>query len=165
MYPTEQFIKFLRELTTQNNKKALVALRQGIIPAKEFYSFKYLAPFCDLSNNHSLVIFKTIGALYAMHPLEAKDANIGTAFRNLCSGKDDFETMEKRVLRLIASDTSEEACLILSKYFSLFKAKNVSFPFETALKNLQFWNARTKREIAKAFWIKEENEPQGDTNE
>lgn len=165
MYPTERFIKYLRELTTLNNKKALVALRQGIIPAKEFYAFKYIAPFCDLSNSRSLVIYKTIGALYAMHPLEAKDANLGAAFRNLCSSKEDLETMEKRILRLIASDTSEEACLILSKYFSLFKAKNVPFPFEGALKDLQFWGSRSKREIAKAFWIKEENEPQGDTNE
>ena len=165
MYPKERFMNYLRELSNSENKKIIAALRQGIVPAKEHYSYRYLAPYCDLTNRRSLVIFKTIAAMYATHPLEMKTGNLGSAFRKLCSGKEDLERMSSKILRLIASDTAEEACLILSKYFSLFKAKKAPFPFESVLQDFLFWGKSSKMAISKEFWLEEEKSKEETSNE
>lgn len=156
MHQSERFMSFLRSLTLQENKRSLVDLRQGVSATREHYAYKHLSPYCDLSNSRSLAMFKTIAALYATHPCETANGNLGSAFRLLCSTKDELDSMEKRVLRLLSCDTAEEICLILPKFFSLFKAKKIPFPFEGILKDLLFWGDRTKRLISKEFWLNEE---------
>jgi CRISPR type I-E-associated protein CasB/Cse2 len=152
MKKNENFIKYLHEFVHREDKKVLVAFKQGINPVREHYAYPYLAKFCDLTNERELFVFKTIAALFAIYPKDTDLGNIGSAFRNLSSIEENSKSYETKVLRLLSADSAQEACQLLAKFFTLFKAKGIPFPFKSALKDLLYWGDRSKKSIAQGFW-------------
>ncbi len=153
MKNSSQFIEFIKSFSTRGDKQALSSIRQGLTKTREHYAYKYLAPFCDLTNAKDLAIYKTIGALYAHYPKEDSDNehNIGHLMRTL--GEDKVtDALERKILRLLSPETSEEALEWIKPICFLAKSNNCHFPYKKTLENLLYWGPRAKREIAKAFW-------------
>lgn len=157
----ENFVKFVMERITQKDNGAVAALKRADNPATEYQSWEYLARFVDIEKSYERLPFATIGSAIAKAKIEQNGTvRIGQAIAKCYddgqnSGKDNDQAKAK-LRRLLACETTEEACRVLRPLFSLIDSKaGVLLDYVKLLDDLcyfQFNNQRVKSRWAQDFY-------------
>jgi CRISPR system Cascade subunit CasB len=91
---------------------------------------------------------EVIAGLFAYHPDETDEGNLGTTFRRL---KEENDSFEARFVRLLACDY-DEICDRLRPVILAAKAKGIVVNYERLFTDLSYWGDRVKADWAREYW-------------
>jgi CRISPR system Cascade subunit CasB len=146
------------------------ALRRADNPATEYQSWEYLANrnWCDIEKSWEWKPFVLIGAALARaKPENDGNLGIGQAIARCYSDEGTYNGNEKdgakaKLRRLLACDTTEEACDILHPLLSLIDSRKIPLNYARLLQELldsNKWSlTHIKPRWAKDFYYKQEND-------
>jgi CRISPR system Cascade subunit CasB len=122
----EAFVEFIIERC--KDKGAAAALRRADNPATEYQCWDYLAAFSiDLENHWQRLPYSAIAAAIAKAKVEHNgQVGIGTGIALCYDEGNQSEQAKAKLRRLLACDSSVEACRILRPLFSLIESKGRS---------------------------------------
>lgn len=144
------------------------ALRRADNPATEYQSWEYLAKWCDIEKSWERKPFVLIGAALARaKPANNGNLGIGQAIARCYSDEGTYNGNEKdaakaKLRRLLACDTTEEACDILHPLLNLIDSRGIPLNYAGLLQELLYSNewfaSRIKPRWAKDFYHKKEDD-------
>jgi CRISPR system Cascade subunit CasB len=148
------------------------ALRRADNPATERQSWEYLCRWCDITKKWECKPYALIGAALAKAKPEVNGhLGIGRAIARCYPDEKEFNDNKQsaatiKLRRLLACDTTEEACVILRSLLSLIEARrlshNIQLDYADLLKDLlhsnEWFNNRVKAKWAMDFYRKKEEE-------
>lgn len=140
----------------KDNRGLMADLRCGLVDGKRHRSWPALSRIRvgvdDLVKAH-------VAALYATHPDEAGQGNLGTTCKTIefkrdggANGEDKMSPTERRFQQLLAAEPGDELFARVTRMVMMAKAQGVPVNYEKLLVDLSFWNERTRREWATEFW-------------
>jgi CRISPR system Cascade subunit CasB len=151
-----RFVEALRRAQTDRGKMA--ALRRGLSSATVMDAWPVVAALGGQIGQPGESVHVDIAALYATHPKESKDRNLGETCRAIAeldaSGKI-LESHERRFRRLLACDRAEELSGQLRTWVRLAASKGVGLNYENLFDDLAWWNSSAQRirvRWARSFW-------------
>jgi len=121
------------------------ALRRADNPATEYQSWEYLAKWCDLDNTAERTCFATVAAgLAHAKQSAANPSSIGSAIaRSYQDGSQD-DSAKRKLRRLLACDSSVEACQWVRPLLRLAESRGVRVNFSRLLDDLLFFDVGPK---------------------
>lgn len=141
----------------KDNRGLMADLRCGLVEGKRHRSWPALNRI-HVSVDDSVKAY--VAALYAAHPDEINEGNLGTtckileAKRDGASKSDDKLTpTERRFQYLLAAEAGEELFSRVTRIILMAKAQGVPINYEQLLIDMTYWNERTRRKWAGSFWI------------
>ena len=100
-----------------------------------------------------------VAALYATHPEDTAQGNLGATCRLIekkrdggASGDDKLSPTERRFQHLLAAEAGQELFDRVTRIVLMAKAQGIPVNYGQLEKDLQWWSERTRREWASAFW-------------
>jgi len=100
-----------------------------------------------------------VAALYATHAEDTAQGNLGATCRLIekkrdggASGDDKLSPTERRFQHLLAAEAGQELFDRVTRIVLMAKAQGIPVNYGQLEKDLHFWNERTRREWASAFW-------------
>ena len=129
------------------------ALRRADNPATEYQSWEYMASWCDLDNIFERTCFATVAASLA----RAKRSidiphSIGSAIaRSYTDGNQD-DSAKRKLRRLLACDTSLEACQWVRPLLRLAESRGVHINYGRLLDDLLYFGPKVKERWAMDFY-------------
>jgi CRISPR system Cascade subunit CasB len=111
----------------------------------------------------------TVAGLYATHPEETDRGNLGTTCKMIESRRDSgaksddkLTPTERRFQHLLAAERGDELFGRVARIVLMARSQGVPVNYEQLVVDLGFWNERTRREWASAFWGGKGPESEGD---
>jgi CRISPR system Cascade subunit CasB len=109
-----------------------------------------------------------VAGLYATHPEETDRGNLGTTCKTIESKRDGasksddkLTPTERRFQHLLAAESGDELFARVARIVLMARAGGVPVNYEQLAIDLRFWNERTRREWASAFWASQGQETEG----
>jgi len=156
-----EFIRYLEQLRDREDRGALASLRRGLgqppgaVPeASRVVQYgltpdtsEYLETACNI-----------VAPLFALHPKEGGEGNMGNHFRAMCEpiqpGEPLPSNVERRFMSLLASDI-EELPDNLRQAVSLLKSKDIPVHWRQLLHDVLAWtheDGYVQKQWGRAFW-------------
>jgi CRISPR type I-E-associated protein CasB/Cse2 len=152
MEKAKELLVYLRQL--KNDRGAMADLRCALSPspAKRARAWPLLARVGGIGDPR----IETVAGLFAHHPEEAYDGNLGTTCRRL---RERHESFDARFQRLLSCDR-DEICERLRPVVLAAKAKEIRVNYEELFADLCYWGDNVKARWAREYWgAPEEQEP------
>jgi CRISPR system Cascade subunit CasB len=162
----ENFVNHVMKFCNEENKAALAALKCADNLQKQDKSLSYLATFyIDFDNQNEYLPYATIAA--AIAKADAKQnghVGIGRAIARCyetVAGSDNKKEVDPqaktKIRRLLACDSTEEACRVLRPLFSLIDAKGLAktIDYISLLRALEGFHIDWRREKIKQDWARD----------
>jgi CRISPR system Cascade subunit CasB len=141
---------YLRKL--KNDRGAMADLRRALNAAQRHRAWPLLAAVCGIDNPR----IEVVAGLFAYHPDEAQNGNLGTTCRRL---RGENKSFDARFRRLLACDY-DEICDRLRHVILAAKAKGIDVNYEQLYADLCYWSASVKARWAQEYWgLPEAEEP------
>ena len=137
-----RLLAYLRKLKT--DRGAMADLRCALSPAKRARAWPLLGPVGGIDNPR----VETVAGLFASHPEETHDGNLGTTCRRL---REKNESFDGRFQRLLACER-EEICERLRPVILAAKAKEIRVNYEELFVDLCYWGDSVKARWAREYW-------------
>jgi CRISPR system Cascade subunit CasB len=174
----KDFVNFVMEFCKKENKGALAALKvaDNPNPPKQQKAFHYLAAFhvdTDFDNQNEWLPYATIAAAIAKtNAKENGDVGIGRAIARCYGTSNTGDKKEidpqavSKIRRLLACDSTSEACRVLRPLFSLIEAKGLAktIDYISLLNDLDGFHIDWRREKIKQDWVLDFYRRLGDKN-
>lgn len=135
-------LKYLRGL--KENRGAMADLRCAITDTRRPRAWPWLAAVGGIEN----YVIETVAGLFAYHPEETAEGNIGTTCQRLSA---EHSTFDARFRRLLACER-EELGEHLRPIVLAAKAKDTRINYEQLFIDLTCWSVHVKARWAKAYW-------------
>ena len=138
----------------------LAVMRRADNPNQCSAAWEFLVPFCDIADDRLRLAFGLVGAAIARgKPAADGTDNVGAALRKICGADSEVqEREERRLRRLIACDTVWELLPVLRPILRYIqdrgKDKNISINYTGLLKELLYWNEKTRIVWTRDFFRK-----------
>jgi CRISPR type I-E-associated protein CasB/Cse2 len=143
----EKFVDALQGLEHRHDRGRLADLRKGLSVTTEHHAWPTLGALGGFHNGWLRPVFQLVGALFAIHPRQARVGNIGVTGRHLRRekdlGKDD--PMDRRFRRLLACADLEDVRGQLPGFIKLAKANEVPVDYESLFEDLQWFDRDPQR--------------------
>ncbi len=146
------FIEYVIERLKNDNAFG-AALRRADNPATEYQSWEYLSRWCDLEMAWERRPFATIASAIA-HAKPAVDGSLGIG-KSIAACYEDgnmSDAARSRIRRLLACDSTEEACNILRPLLSLISSHGGRVGYGKLLTELLCFGDKTKAKWAVDFY-------------
>lgn len=152
-----RFIGALRQLHQKQDRGALAALRRGLSLATVRDAWPIIARLGEDIGPDGESASVIIGALFAEHPLDSNNGNLGDTCRSVSRDEKGqlIESFERRFRRLLAADSAADLVGQLRAWIRFAEKKNVAVNYERLLLDLRFWASsadQTRIQWARAFW-------------
>jgi CRISPR system Cascade subunit CasB len=164
----EDFVKTVIERLKGPDTSFGALLRRADNPATEYQSWEYLCRWCDIGKSWKYKPYALIGAaLSRAKPQADGRLGIGQAIARCYSDEGKFNGNEQpaakaKLRRLLACDTTEEACVMLRPLLSLIESRQIQLNYADLLKDLscsnEWFNSHIKAKWARGFYYKKEEE-------
>lgn len=154
---TQKFVDYIIQ-QVQDNKGKAAALRRADNPNTEYQSWEVLAGFgVQLDSENQRLPFATIAADIArVKPLTNGNIIIGQAIARCYEDGNQSDQAKAKLRRLLACDTTSEACRILRPLLSLIASKGgVSLNYVALLDDLLWFSHDDSRQRIKARWAQQ----------
>lgn len=154
---TQKFVDYIIQ-QVQDNKGKAAALRRADNPNTEYQSWEVLAGFgVQLDSENQRLPFATIAADIArVKPLTNGNMTIGQAIARCYEDGNQSDQAKAKLRRLLACDTTSEACRILRPLLSLIASKvGVSLNYVGLLDDLLWFSHDDSRQRIKARWAQQ----------
>jgi CRISPR system Cascade subunit CasB len=140
---TIQLLNFLRG--HKKDRGAMANLRCALTDARKFRAWPLLGQIGGIGSPE----VETVAGLYATHPEETDEGNLGSLCKQL-SGENN--TFEGRFKRLLSCSTREEVCEHLRPIVTAAKAKGPHVNYYQLLLDLFYWSDNVRVRWARTFW-------------
>lgn len=155
------FIKYLTALGTEDNRGTLAVLRRGLMgdPVEDLNLYRFVArrvPEADRNTPRETVYYLT-AALYALHPLNCEEGNLGSHLKQVAAKRDDLEAAERRFTALL-NTRMEDLNTPLRQAVTLLKQQDLPVNWHALFADLLRWDHPQKmvqRAWANSFWAYE----------
>lgn len=148
------FVEYIiNRCQTSNGIRA--ALKRADNPATEYQSWEVLAGFhVNLEYENQRLPYATIGAAIARkNATDNGTLKIGQAIARCYEDGNSSDQAKAKLRRLLACETTAEACRILRPLFSLIEAKgNVALDYASLLDDLLWFSHEESQNRIKARW-------------
>jgi CRISPR system Cascade subunit CasB len=130
------------------------ALRRADNPATEYQAWEHLAHWCDLDKIWDRMPFATVGAALARaKPGRNGHQSIGRALAACYDDGNQSDNAKSKLRRLLACDSTEEACRVLRPLLALMASKEKAhLDYGALLDDLLWLGERTKQRWAMDFF-------------
>lgn len=137
-------MKYLRDLA--DNRGAMADLRCALTDTRRHRAWPWLAAVGGIDDP----IIETIASLYACHPKEVKEGNIGTTCQRLRSEHNSFDMRFRRLLGCERDELGQH----LRPIVLAAKAKDIPINYEQFFVDVVRWNwnEHTKARWATEYW-------------
>ncbi|MDO9567372.1 MAG: type I-E CRISPR-associated protein Cse2/CasB [Candidatus Desulfaltia sp.] len=153
------FVAFVLKRLVQDTAFG-AALRRADNPATEYQSWEYLASWCDLDNTYERTCFATVAAGLA-HAKQSIDtpSSIGSAIARSYKDGNQNDSAKRKLRRLLACDTSSDACQWVRPLLRLAESRGVRVNFGRLLDDLLYFDfgPRVKERWAIDFYGRRED--------
>jgi len=146
---------FLERLRKHKDDRGMMAeLRCMLVESKQHRAWPALHRL-GISIDDQTLSF--VAGLFATHPAETDEGNFGTVCRRIGQKRDQKSNDEKltpterRFQHLLAAEKHELPHRV-RRMVLMAKSHDVPINYARLATDLRFWNDRTKREWASAFW-------------
>jgi CRISPR type I-E-associated protein CasB/Cse2 len=136
-------LAYLRQL--KDDRGAMAELRRALNPAQRHRAWPLLARVGGIGNPR----IEAVAGLFAYHPDETTEGNLGTTCRLLLRGEKD--TFDARFRRILSCDR-EEICERLRPIIFAAKSRGIGVNYEELLTDLCYWGDSVKARWAKEYW-------------
>jgi len=144
-------LAYLREL--KGDRGAMADLRRALNPTQRHRAWPLLARVGGIGNPR----IETAAGLFAYHPEETHEGNLGTTCRRLWAGEN--SSFDARFRRLLCCDY-DEICERLRPVIFAAKAKGFPVNYEQLFVDLYYWGDVRKARWAQEYWgVSEAEEP------
>ena len=165
-YRPEKFVNHVMDFCTKENKAALAALKCADNLQKQDKSLPYLAAFyIGFDSQNEFQPYATIASAIAKADARQNGhVGIGRAiarcYDTVASSehKKELDPQAKtKIRRLLACDSTEEACRVLRPLFSLIDAKGLAktIDYISLLRDLEGFHIDWRREQIKQYWARD----------
>ena len=137
-----KLLKYLRGL--KDNRGAMSDLRGALTGARRPRAWPWLAAVGGIENS----VIETVAGLFAYHPGETAEGNIGTTCQRLSAEHNTFDTRFRRLLACEREELGEH----LRPIVLAAKAKGLRVNYEQLFIDLTCWSESVKARWAKAYW-------------
>jgi CRISPR system Cascade subunit CasB len=156
----------LEQLRRIKDDRGLMAnLRCALVPSKRHRAWPALHRIHVAVEDEVRAI---VAGLYATHPEETDQGNLGTTCKVIESrrdggvkGDDKLTPTERRFQHVLASEHGAELHERVTRIVLMAKSQGVPVNYEQLVVDLGYWNERTRREWASAFWGYASRDSQG----
>lgn len=151
---SQKFVEYIIQ-RIKNNKGDAAALRRADNPNTEYQSWEILAGFnIKLDNENERLPFATIAADLARTKPEANGkTTIGQAIARCYDDGNQSDQAKVKLRRLLACDTTSEACRILRPLLTLAQSKGVApLNYAALLDDLLWFSHDESRQRIKSRW-------------
>ena len=135
-------LAYLRQL--KNDRGAMADLRRALNPAQRHRAWPLLARVRGIGDPR----IEVVAGLFAYHPDETDEGNLGSTCRRLAGGNESFDA---RFRRLLSCDY-DEICNQLRPIILAAKAKGIDVNYQELFTDLTYWGDRVKARWAREFW-------------
>ena len=159
----QAFVEFVL-VRMKNDNAFSAALRRADNPATEYQSWEYLAGWCDLENERERRPLATIAsALARAKPAADGSLGIGKAVAACYDDGNQSDSAKSKLRRLLACDTTTEACVILRSLLSLIASRGAHLCYGQLLNELIYFGDGEKAKVKWAvdFYGRRENDSVG----
>lgn len=153
------FIRYLIGLSEEKDRGTLADLRKGFSKATAVRAWPHLGRFCQLNKTPDRVIYQTVAAGYATHPVnDGTDyANFGSVMRKLADESVGHEEEKRKTFdtmfrRFLVCESAEDVCSRLKGAIRAAKSKDVPIPWESLFWDLTKWGDAVKLNWAAQYW-------------
>jgi CRISPR system Cascade subunit CasB len=156
------FIAFLKILA--EDRGALAALRRGLgkPPGAAPEMFPYVVPHLpERVNRQDEAVYYLIASLYAYHPADISQGNLGTHMAGCIQGDAGRQAIERRFVALLSAHT-DDLGEYLRHVISFLRSREHSVNWSQLLRDLCAWDhpdRYVQRNWARDFWGRPENPP------
>lgn len=145
-----RLLAYLRRL--KNDRGAMADLRCALNPAKLPRAWPRLGHVGGIGNPR----IEAVAGLFAYHPEETHNGNLGTTCRRLAAESHSFDG---RFRRLLSCDR-DEICERLRPVVLAAKAKGIAVNYEELFADLCYWGNQVRTRWAVEYWgVPEGEEP------
>ena len=150
------FVKYLMGLTQREDRAALAALRRGVgrPPGAAPEMYPLVVPWTSHMYSSEADNYYLIAALFALHPCNCTEGNMGTTLKALSQPGD---SIEKRFVALLNAH-SDDLPSHLRHAVSLARSKEITINWARLLTDLAYWGLPDRfvqRQWATEFWKRE----------
>lgn len=151
------FVAFVLKRLAQDNAFG-AALRRADNPATEYQSWEYLAGWCDLDNTYERTCFATVaaGLARAKQSIDTT-SSIGSSIAKSYKDGNQDDSAKRKLRRLLACDTSAEACQWVRPSLKLAESRGVRINYGRLLDDLLYFGPRVKERWAMDFYGRKED--------
>jgi CRISPR system Cascade subunit CasB len=155
--PLDAFVQYLGGLAEKENRGALAALRRGLgkEPGEAPEMFPYVVPFLPKRPSAELeVSYYLAAALFALHPQDCQEGNLGSHLRSCIRSETDEAAIERRFVALLKSHP-DDLPNMLRQTVSFLKSKDKRVNYRQLLRDLLGWGSPecyVQRRWASGFW-------------
>jgi CRISPR system Cascade subunit CasB len=135
-------LAYLRQL--RNDRGAMADLRCALNPARRARAWPLLARVGGIDRP----ICEAVAGLFAYHPDETHDGNLGTTCRRLAGENNSFDGRFRRLLSCDRDEISER----LRPVILAAKAKGIPVNYEELFTDLWYWSDTAKARWAREYW-------------
>lgn len=129
------------------------ALRRADNPATEYQAWEYLAAWCDIEREVERRPYATIASAIARaKPVVDGPLGIGEAIAACYEEGSASDSAKSKLRRLLACDTTEEACVVLRPLLSLISSHGVRLGYGKLLNELTHFGHRVRTRWAVNFY-------------
>lgn len=140
----------------KDDRGLMADLRCYLVPGKRHRAWPALSRLnLPIENGPKAMV----AALFAVHPENTEEGNMGATCRLIqkrrdggTSADDKLSPTERRFQHLLAAEPGQEVFERVTRMVLLAKSKGIPVNYGQLERDLQFWNERTRREWASAFW-------------
>jgi len=152
----DKFVVFvLRRLV--NDTAFGAALRRADNPATEYQSWEYLASWCDLEDVFERACYATVAAgLARVKKSLNTPSSIGSIIARCYDDGNQDDSAKRKLRRLLACDTSLEACQWVRPLLRLAESRGVRINFGRLLDDLLHFGTKVKERWAMDFYGRRE---------
>jgi CRISPR system Cascade subunit CasB len=158
MTETNLLDTFVSKLNTlSEDRGALAAMRRGLgkKPGEAPEMFPYVVPYLPSRPSVELeAAFYLVASLFALHPQDMKEGNIGSHLAGCIKSDKDREAIERRFVALLKSHPDDLPNL-LRQTVSYLKSKERRVNYRQLLRDLLGWTSPesyVQRRWASGFW-------------
>jgi len=141
-----KFVEYLRRF--KEDRGAMSNLRRALNPGTRHYAWPLLGKWGGIDKPE----FETVAGLFALHPLESAQGNLGTACRKLDEGSGSFDA---RFRRLLACDSKDEICERLRAVITMAARNGVGINYIQLFQDIRYWSDQQKTKWASEYWAVE----------
>ena len=132
----------------KNDRGAMADLRRALNPVQRHRAWPLLGRVGGIGNPR----IEVIAGLFAYHPDETHEGNLGTTCRRLAEARmANRQASTARFRRLLACD-HDEICDRLRPVILAAKAKGIDVNYEQLFTDLSYWGDRSRADWAREFW-------------
>jgi CRISPR type I-E-associated protein CasB/Cse2 len=143
--------KMVTDLTARAaaDKGAVVALKAAATPSMAYRAYPLLVPFIDISNDRQMSVARVLSPAIVKNGHTIDAGNLGKTLSQLRARRKNWAEL---TMQRILGSAFESRCQQVTHVLRMAATDDIPVDLDLLGRDLYYWNDRTGRQWAMAFW-------------